>query len=341
MTVALTAPLPPVTLDLIAREAGVSPSTVSRFLNGTARISDAKRIAVEQTIARFNFQPNSMARALALGQTMSIGVLTQYIDSPFYGEALRGIEDALEHSGYVPLFVSGHWNPVTEVARMAMLHARKVDGIIVLTGRLSDSQLIDYAQRMPIVVTGRELDGPNLVSLHIDDVDGARQATRHLIELGHTRIAFIGGPDDRHDAQARLRGYHLAFTDAGLEVIPELIVCGDFLESGGLMAINALLERRAHFSAVFAVNDQMAYGVRLALHRRNIRVPEDVSLVGYDDLPNSVYSVPPLTTVRQPVYEIGRAAATAMLDLIGGKRTLFGPQAAALVVRESTRRLRR
>lgn len=335
-------PLPaPVTLDLIAREAGVSPSTVSRFLNGTARISDAKRVAVEETIARFKFQPNSMARALALGQTMSIGVLTQYIDSPFYGEALRGIEDELEGSGYVPLFVSGHWNPVTEVARMAVLHARKVDGIIVLTGRLSDQQLLDYAERMPIVVTGRELEGPNLVSLHVDDFDGARQATRHLIELGHTQIAFIGGLDDRLDALARLHGYQQAFADAGLEIVPGLIVHADFLESGGLMAINKLLEQREHFSAVFAANDQMAYGVRLALHRRNIRVPEDVSLVGYDDLPNSVYSVPPLTTVRQPVYEIGRSAAAAMLDLIGGKRTITGAQPVSLVVRESTRRLRR
>jgi LacI family transcriptional regulator len=132
-----------VTLEQIAREAGVSPSTVSRILNGTAKVSDAKRKLVEGAIERFNFQPNVTARALALGQTLSIGVLTQYIESPFYGEALRGIEDTLAGTGYAPLFVSGHWNLKEEAACMALLQARRVDGVIVLTGRLADAQLLE------------------------------------------------------------------------------------------------------------------------------------------------------------------------------------------------------
>lgn len=330
-----------VTLELIAREAGVSPSTVSRILNGTAKVSEDKRLAVEQTIARFNFQPNQMARSLATGQTYTIGVLTQFIESPFYGEALRGIEDALADTPYSPLFVSGHWNLKKEEARMRLLQARRVDGVIILTGRLSDQQLLRYAERLPLVVTGRQLSAPKLVSVDVDDFQGAREATRHLIELGHARIAFISGPGDHPDAIERLRGYRQAHVDAGLALVPELVVPADFLESGGMLAIHQLLESRQNFTAVFAANDQMAYGARLALYRRNLRVPDDISLVGYDDLPNSTYSMPPLTTVRQPVYEIGKLAAQAVLKLIAGEAADIAAPPLELVVRESTRRVRR
>lgn len=332
---------PNVTLELIAREAGVSPSTVSRILNGTAKVSDDKRLAVEGTIARFNFEPNLMARSLAMGQTRTIGVLTQFIESPFYGEALRGVEDALADTPYSPLFVSGHWNLKTEEARMRLLQARRVDGVIILTGRLSDQQLLMYAERMPIVVTGRQLTAARLVSVDVDDFEGARSATRHLLELGHTRIAFITGPHDHPDAIERLRGYQQALQDAGVAPAPELVLQADFMEGGGMLAIEQLLASGAEFSAVFAANDQMAYGARLALYRRNIRVPDDISLIGFDDLPNSTYSMPPLTTVRQPVYDIGRLAALAMLKLIAGETADIAAPPLELVVRESTRRLRR
>lgn len=341
MTVTVTHPGTSVTLDMIAREAGVSPSTVSRILNGTARVSDDKRVAVEGIIARFNFQPNQMARSLALGHTRTIGVLTQFIESPFYGEALRGVEDALADTSYSPLFVSGHWNLKTEQARMRLLQARRVDGVIVLTGRLSDQQLLEYATQLPIVVTGRQLAAPRLASVDVDDFDGARAATAHLLELGHTRIAFISGPQDHPDAIERLRGYQQALQEAGIAAAPELVLQSNFLESGGMLAIDQLLAARTDFTAVFAANDQMAYGARLALYRRNIRVPDDISLVGFDDLPNSTYSMPPLTTVRQPVYDIGRLAAQAMLDLIAGAAADIAAPRLELVVRESTRRLRR
>jgi LacI family transcriptional regulator len=330
-----------VTLELIAREAGVSPSTVSRILNGTARVSDQKREAVERTIERFNFQPNLTARSLAMGQTHTIGVLTQFMDSPFYGETMRGIEDALAETPYSPLFVSGHWNLKTEQARMRLLNARRVDGVIVLTGLLSDEQLIGYAQRMPVVVTGRRLAAPRLASLDVDNFKGAHDATRHLVELGHRRIVCIAGPADHMDAAERLRGYRQALEDAGLPFSPELVVLSNFQETGGMLAINQLLEARADFTAVFATNDQMAYGARLALYRRGVRVPDDISLVGFDDLPSSTYSMPPLTTVRQPVYEIGRLAARAMLKLLAGEPADVAAPPLELVVRESTRRIRR
>jgi LacI family transcriptional regulator len=331
----------PVTLELIAREAGVSPSTVSRILNGTARVSELKRTAVEKTIERYNFQPNVIARGLAKGRTFSIGVLTQFIESPFYGEALRGIEDALAGTGFAPLFVSGHWNLKDEVRSMGLLQARRVDGVIVLTGKLSDEQLVQYAQRTPVVITGRNLQAPNLVSLNVDDRLGGYKATQHLIEFGHTRIAYISGPVDHPDSMERLRGYQQALAEANLECDPELIAQADFHESGGVLAINQLVNSRRDFTAVLAANDQMAYGARLALYRLNIRVPEDISLVGFDDLPNSIYTMPPLTTIRQPIFELGKIAAQTVLKLITGEGTPQSTPPVELMIRESTRRIRR
>ena len=154
------------TLSQVAERAGVSPSTVSRILNGTAQVSDAKKASVIKAIEDLNFLPDPAARSLAGGRAMSVGVLTQFIDSPFYGEALRGIEDVLLKAGYAPLFVSGHWNELEEKLRIQMLMQRKVDGIIVLTGKLQDATLAQMARHLPVVVTGRKLLKPNLLGIN-------------------------------------------------------------------------------------------------------------------------------------------------------------------------------
>jgi len=293
------------------------------------------------TIQRLNYRPNALARGLAQGRTHSIGVLTQDIASPFYGEALRGVEDALAGTGMIPLFASGHWNLNDEMERMEHLLSRRVDGVIVLTGKLSDSQIIDYAKSMPIVVTGRQLSDHQVASLSIDNILGARMATRHLISWGHTRIAHVAGPADHSDAQERLLGYKLALEDAGLPFDPDLVAYADFHEPGGVLAINQLLASRCPFTAVFASNDQTAYGIQLALSRHGIRVPDDISVVGFDDLPVSSYMIPPLTTIKQPVYEMGVAAANLLVAMINGGKPespLPGPE---LIVRSSSRLLRR
>lgn len=326
-----------VTLGMVAEAAGVSPSTVSRILNGTAVVADEKRRAVDEAIARLGFVPDPVARGLAGGRTMSVGVITQAIDSPFYGTALRGIEDELDKVGYAPLFVSGHWNAVEEARCIEMLRARRVDGLIVLGGRLSDNALRNCAKSLPMVVTGRTLKAPNLFSLNFDNLGGARLAVEHLLGLGHRKIAFIAGDPSHPDALERERGYRSALAAAGIAYDPELVVPGLFHEEGGLAAAERLLEGRQRFTAIFAANDQMAVGACLALHRRSLRVPEDVSVVGFDDLLASRHSLPPLTTVHQPAYELGQIGAAAMLHLLHGEKptaTMPGPR---LIVRESTR----
>lgn len=325
-----------VTLEMVAQAAGVSPSTVSRILNGTAAVTDDKRRAVDEAIARLGFVPNPVARGLAGGRTLSVGVVTQAIDSPFYGVALRGIEDTLDKAGYSPLFVSGHWNALEEGRCIEMLRARRVDGIVVLDGRLADSALRACARALPLVVTGRVLKAANLFSLHFDNFEGARQATAHLLGLGHQRIAFIAGDAAHPDALERERGYRAALEAAGRPFEPALVVPGLFHEEGGRAATERLLEARQRFTAIFAANDQMAVGACLALHRQGLRVPQDVSVVGFDDLLASRHTLPPLTTVHQPAYEMGQLAAQAMLQMLQGERPDMQMPAPRLVLREST-----
>jgi LacI family transcriptional regulator len=326
----------PVTLEQVARLAGVSPSTVSRILNGTAVVSDAKRQSVDDAIRALGFVPNPVARGLAGGRSMSVGVITQAIDSPFYGGALRGIEDVLGAAGYSPLFVSGHWRADEEARCIEVLRSRRVDGLIVLTGRLSDAALRAVARQLPVVVTGRLLKAPGLASLEFDNAAGARLAGEHLLQLGHRRIAFIGGDPLHPDARERERGFRGACADAGVAVDEALFESGGYQEEGGRAAVERLLAAGRRFSAVFAANDQMAFGAALALHRRGLSVPQSVSLVGFDDLATSSYCIPPLTTVHQPVRELGTVAARAMLELLAGRKPVAALPAPQLVVREST-----
>jgi LacI family transcriptional regulator len=324
------------TLEMVAERAGVSPSTVSRVLNGTAVVSADKRKAVERAIAKLGFVANPVARGLAGGRTFSIGVVTQAIDSPFYGRALRGIEEELGGAGYSPLFTSGHWRADEEARCIDVLRQRRVDGLIVLTGRLSNAALRAVARTAPVVVTGRQLKAPNLVSLDFDNREGARLATEHLIGLGHRRIAFVAGDPEHPDSIERQRGYESALRAAGLRIDPGLVLPGDFNEQSGVDAVEQLVARRTRFTAIFAANDQMAFGARLGLFRHHQSIPANVSLVGFDDVAGSLYMVPGLTTVHYPIHEIGQLAARAMLSLLAGERPRFEVPAPRLIVREST-----
>jgi LacI family transcriptional regulator len=321
---------------MVAREAGVSASTVSRIINGTVNVSDGLKHAVEAAIAKFNFRPNAAARGLALGKTLTIGVVAQAIDSPFYGEGLRGIEACLRQRGYAPLFMSGNWREEDEDRCVREFIARGVDGIILFAGRLGDAKLKGFAKEVPIVVTGRSLRARGVFSLQIDDRHGAMLAVQHLVGLGHRRIAFITGSENHPDAIERLKGYQSALQEAGIGFDPKLVAVGDWHEEGGLRAASELLDSKAEFTALFCVNDQTAYGACLALFRRGLSVPGDVSVVGFDDLPSSAYRVPPLTSVRQAIGELGEQSAQGILEIIAGRRPRLRPPPVQLVVRDST-----
>jgi LacI family transcriptional regulator len=261
------------------------------------------------------------------------------MNSLFYGEMVIGIEQQLYQTGYFPLIASGNWNLPnfqTELDALDVLLGRQIDGLIILGGQLPDERLLAVAAQLPIILVGRTAAGLEERSLQIDNYQGAYAAVRYLLQIGHTRIAHITGKMAQPDAQARYAGYCAALEEAGVGVAPQLIVEGTFQEQGGIRAVDTLLERGVPVSAIFAANDSMAHGARLALFRHGVRVPEDMSLVGFDDQSNSAYCIPPLTTVRQPALEMGASAAAAMLRILDGKPLDLPAIAAELIVREST-----
>jgi len=329
-----------VTISDIARRADVSISTVSRVLRGTAPVTESKRKAVLAAVAELDYQPNVFARGLASGESMAIGVLTQNFGSPFYDAILQGVVHGLRDTRYFPVFADGQWQLEIEKEAVLALMQRQIDGLIVIGGFLASDQLAQFAERVPIIVAARRLPDYEQNCLYIDNVKAAYMATQHLVGLGHRRIAHISGRADHPDAVERKRGYLQALEDAGIEPLEELIVEGNFRRQSGVLAVDMLLARGTAFSAIFAANDQMAFGTRLALYRRGIRVPEDLSLVGFDDEPAAAFMIPPLTTVGQPAVELGREAAKVILARLKGQQISPAALKAELIVRESTARPR-
>ncbi|MDM8532013.1 LacI family DNA-binding transcriptional regulator, partial [Anaerolineales bacterium HSG25] len=325
-----------ITIRDIAREANVSASTVSRVLNNTTAVTENKRQAVLEAVKKLNYRPNIIAQGLVRGQSMAIGILTQDLASPFYGGMHQGIEQGLSTSGYQPLFVSGNWTPSKEIEALDMLVQRQVDGLIIMAGTVLDERIRQIAERMPLVVVGGRLKDLEKQCLQIDNQKAAYTATQHLIELGHRRIVHITGMPTHPDAIKRKQGYEQALNEADIEIDPTLIIEGTFRRRSGLFAIETLLTRGTQFSAIFAANDQITNGVYLALFRRGIRIPDDVSIVGFDDQRYSAYMSPPLTTIYHPIVEMGVAAAKAVITLINGEPINLPVPSTKLVIREST-----
>lgn len=328
------------TIQDVAARANVSVSTVSRVLTGNARVAEDKRRVILQAVEELDYRPNVFARALASGQSRTIGVLTQNIGAPFYEAIMSGVLQATNGSDFSLIFTDGLYQPQTEEKALGTLLGRHVDGIIVLGGRVSEDILCEIAEHVPLIVVGRNIPDLAEQCLSMDQFAGGYKATQYLIELGHRHIAHIVGISFQYDAIQRRNGYVQALADAGIEPNPDLIVEGNFREQSGVLAVEMLLMRGRPFSAIFAGNDQMAYGARLALFRRGIRVPDDVSIVGFDDQDPSAYMVPPLTTMRQPAGEMGMAAAQAILHMIQGEAFTLPEFPLELVVRESATRSR-
>ncbi|MCL4868224.1 MAG: LacI family DNA-binding transcriptional regulator [Anaerolineae bacterium] len=326
----------------IAAKANVSPSTVSRVLRGSAEVAEAKRTAVMQAVTELQYRPNIFAQSLASGQSMTIGVLTQNFGSPFYDGILHGILLGLEKTEYWPLFADGRWHPEIELNAFHLLLDRRVDGLIVIGGQLAEETLRTVAQRTPLIVVARRIAALPDNSLYLNNFAGGYNATRYLLDMGHRDIVHITAPNVNpiaiDDIEQRYQGYQQAILDAGLQLDPRLVVEGNLQQQSGVLAVEMLLSRGRPFSAIFTANDQMAFGARLALYRRGIRVPEDVSLVGFDDEAFAPYMVPPLTTMRQPAAEMGQTAAKAVLDLLNKKKPNLPLFEANLVVRESVTR---
>ena len=322
----------------VARLAGVSYQTVSRVLNDSPSIRDSTKQRVLDVIEEVGYRPNQAARALVTSRSRTIGVLSS--QSAHYGPttSLNAIEVAAREAGYrlsITSTASGDYASIK--AALDYLHSQSIEALVVIAPqtRVYDA-LRDLSITVPFVTL--ESTGQNLGhSLSVDQVHGARLATRHLIELGHTEIVHISGPQDWIEADARMKGYLQELGEA--ELRPRAPILGDWTASFGYYAGLELLRLR-DFTAVFCGNDQMALGFMHACREVGLDVPGDISIVGFDDIPESAHFSPPLTTVRQNFVEIGRRAIAILLGELQGEHEAHHAQVEPeLIIRSSTRRL--
>lgn len=327
-----------VTIQDIADEANVSKATVSRVLNNHASVNEAKREAVLAAMGALNYEPSQLARSLAGGRSMTIGIVTQNIGTAVYDEIVRGVISSLSGTGYSPIFADGQFIPQLELDAIKTLLGRRVDGVIFMGGNLPRKELADVRDQIPTIVVARQLDNWGEQCIYMDNFEAGYKATRYLIDMGHRDIAHIKGIEDHEDAICRYEGFRKAMEDAELPIDEELIYQGNFRGQSGALAIESWLMRGKNFTAVFAANDLSAFGARLALFRRGIRVPDEVSLIGVDDMMVASLMPPPLTTIRQPAVEMGQSAGKAIIALIEGKPFESPTPVPELIRRESVAR---
>lgn len=309
------------TISDVARMAGVSISTVSRVVNGTAPVAEDTVAQVNRAIQALQYAPHAAARTLAGRRTDTIGLLLPEISGAFYAPLIRGIETAARESGFDLLI---HSAPTGTRSRHAQLplDEHNTDGLLVFTGRLTDQELAQlHARGFPLLLLYRsspaDLSIPAVIQ---ENKAGARQAVEHLITVhGCRRIAFLAGPPDNEDSYWREAGYEEALRRHDIPVDPALRGVGQFDEEVGREAVGAWLEQGLVFDAIFAGDDETASGAILALRQAGVRVPEDVAVAGFDDVPFARLLVPPLTTVRAPIESIGVTAARNLIDLIHGE----------------------
>ncbi|WP_448624781.1 LacI family DNA-binding transcriptional regulator [Geodermatophilus sp. URMC 64] len=309
------------TLDQVAERAGVGRGTVSRVINGSPQVSERTRAMVEAAVAELGYVPNLAARALVTRRTDAVALVIsesedRVFGEPFFAGVVRGISAGVTAADR-QLVLALTAGPDGQRRLERYLSPQHVDGVLLVSLHGDDPlprQL--RARGLPVVLGGRPPGGYDGAYVDVDNVGGARAGVGHLLERGRRRIATITGPHDMGAGQDRLAGYRAALADAGREVDPELVVEGDFSEVSGVRAMRALLERRPDVDAVFAADDLMAIGALRALREAGRRVPEDVAVVGFDDSPLSRVTEPPLSTVRQPVDEMGREMAEMLIRLI-------------------------
>ncbi|MER6206987.1 MULTISPECIES: LacI family DNA-binding transcriptional regulator [unclassified Streptomyces] len=313
------------TLEEVAARAGVGRGTVSRVINGSPRVSDATRAAVEAAVAELEYVPNTAARALAANRTDAIALVvpepeTRFFAEPYFSDMLKGVGTQLADTELQLLLIFAGSD--RERQRLAQyLAAHRVDGVLLVSVH-ADDPLPDLlaALEIPAVISGPRSATEPLTSVDSDNYGGARSAVEHLLSRGRTRIAHITGRLDVYGAQRRVDGYRAALLDAGHEVDEHLIQPGDFTEEGGRRAMTELLLRRPDVDAVFAGSDVMAAGARQVLREEGRRIPDDVALVGYDDSAIARHMDPPLTSVRQPIEEMGRSMIDLLLAEIADRR---------------------
>ena len=311
------------TINDVARRAGVSPVTVSRVINDTGNVSIATREKVERAIEDLGYVPSVMARSLRSKRTRTLALIVSDITNPFWTTIARGVEDAAQSHDYSVFLYNTDENPLKQRRCLDVVAAQRVDGAIIAPYDSDARNLATLRQRnIPTVIVDRRLEGWEVDSVYSDSVSGARALVQHLIGLGHTRIAMLAGPANTSTAQDRTTGYCMALAEAGISVDRRLIKQGEYRITSGEELAYQVLDEGLKPTAIFAANNTIAMGVIQALGKRGLRIPQDVALVAFDDLPHLSALFPFLTVVVQPAYDMGVNAAQLLLSRLDSEVSL-------------------
>ncbi len=327
------------TIKDVSDLAGVSQATVSRVINGTSRVSPDKKLKVEKAIQELGYRPNSIAKALASRQTGSIGVVVPDLGGPFFSGILDAIENQLRRLGYHVVVTAGSNTEQGQKDAVEFLLGRRVDALILHTQNLSDDYLIELeSQGINLVMVNRFIPELANCCIEIDNELGGFTATQYLIRMGHKKIACITGPLDKSDARGRLQGYRKALEEAGIKYDEALVCEGGFTEPSGVSATTKLLKRGVEFSALFAGNDHMAFGAYEVLKQNGLVVPNDISLVGFDDVIFARYLTPRLSTINFPIEQMSIEAVQLVLQKLNkNKQDVKFKLSPSLVIRDSVK----
>ncbi len=330
----------PVTIKDIAKVAGVSHTTVSRALKGHAAISTQTTARIQILADEMGYTPSAVAQSLLSQRTHTIGMVITTTADPFPVNIVGGVEEVAQAAGYSVFLSSSHNNPEQEMAVVETFHRRRVDAIIVTSSRLGSvySSELDRIE-VPIVLINNQEEGEYLHSVTVDDVQSAQTAVEHLLGLGHRRIGYVGAANRPKSNRRRVMGYEAALIAAGVPLDPSLVIApvDETDVDQGRKGLDCLLQAGA--TAAFCYNDRTAIGVLIECRQRNISVPEQLSIVGFDDIEIASYVTPPLTTIHQPRYQLGKLAMQMVLDLLDGKSVQDKVLNCNVVVRQSTARV--
>lgn len=326
------------TIYEVSKLAGVSLATVSRVINNTAPVREATKVKVEAAMRELGYRPNSVAQSLASNRSNSIGILVSELGGPFYGELLSRIESEFRAVGKHVIIAAGHSDAELERESIEFLRSRNCDALILHVESVSDDYLHGLADSgTPFVVINRHVDVVADRCITLDNELGGYLATHYLLERGHRKIAYVSGPMWKNDASERYKGHLRALKEFGVNEDKALFFEGDFQETGGVSALHHFLDNKADFTALVCANDEMASGAITVAHEVGLQVPEQLAVVGFDNVNFSHYTYPKLTTVDYPIEAIGQMAARWVLKNVYQQKVpelkaVFQPQ---LIARDS------
>lgn len=308
------------TIHDVAHDAGVSPTTVSRYLNKRIELPRSTSARIDAAIQKLDYRPNVIAKRLSTGRTEAIGLVTPEIREPFFSALASAVEDEADRYGYTIFMTSTRSDRSREIAAIERLHDRHVDGLIMMTNTPDDGTLAHLiSKRNNVVLVDEDIPGVSVPRVFVENEAGAYAATRHLIDAGHRTIAYLGGPVGLFSVEERKNGYLRGMRDAGLDIREDLVRLGSFSAEFARQAVREICTAPRPPTAIFASSDSLAIGSIMELRSLNLAIPNDISLVGFDDVPVTELLQPPLTAVRQPIDALGRHGFQALYALLTGE----------------------